>query len=111
MKYKGYIGKVEYDETAKIFHGEVIGLKDVITFQGTTVDELERAFKDSVDDYLAWCSELGQSPEKPFSGKFILRIDPALHEQATLAAKTKGMSLNEYVTIALSEQLSVSRAF
>ena len=55
MKYKGYIGSVEYDDTAKLFHGEVIGLKDVITFQGTTVKEIEKAFKDSVDDYISWC--------------------------------------------------------
>jgi hypothetical protein len=55
MKYKGYEGKTDYDDDAKIFHGEVIGLKDVITFQGTTAQELEKAFKDSIDDYLAWC--------------------------------------------------------
>jgi predicted HicB family RNase H-like nuclease len=58
MKYKGYIGHVEYDNEAKIFHGEVIGLKDVITFQGSSVKELEEAFKDSVEDYLAWSKTL-----------------------------------------------------
>lgn len=57
MKYKGYTGHVEYDDEAKIFHGEVLGIKDVVTFQGTTVDEIEQAFKDSVDDYLAFCKE------------------------------------------------------
>ncbi len=57
MKYKGYFGEVTYDDEARIFHGEVMGLKDVITFQGTTVQELEAAFKDSVDDYLAWCKQ------------------------------------------------------
>lgn len=57
MEYKGYLGKADYDYEAKIFHGEVIGLKDVITFQGRTVDELEQAFKDSINDYLAWCKE------------------------------------------------------
>jgi len=59
MKYKGYTGHVEYDDEAKIFHGEVLGIKDVVTFQGTTVDEIEQAFKDSVDDYLAFCAERG----------------------------------------------------
>lgn len=54
MKYKGYIGHFEYDDEAKLFHGEVLGLKDVITFQGCSVEELEEAFKESVDDYLAW---------------------------------------------------------
>ena len=63
MKYKKYFGHIEYDDKAKIFHGEVIGLKDVITFQGTTVDEIEKAFKDSIDDYLSWCKERGEKPE------------------------------------------------
>jgi predicted HicB family RNase H-like nuclease len=58
MKYKGYIGQVAYDDKAKIFHGEVIGLKDMITFQGTTVKEIEKAFRNSVDDYLEWCKDL-----------------------------------------------------
>ncbi|MGE3953869.1 MAG: type II toxin-antitoxin system HicB family antitoxin [Parachlamydiales bacterium] len=111
MEYKGYTGKAEYDDKARIFHGEVIGLKDVITFQGTSVDELERAFRESVDDYLDWCRELGQSPEKPYSGKFLLRVDPSLHQQAALEAHMKGMSLNEYVTIALAQQLSKNGHF
>lgn len=66
MKYKGYFGHVEYDDEAKIFHGEVIGLRDIITFQGKSVDELEQAFHDSVNDYLSWCKELGEKPEKTF---------------------------------------------
>lgn len=60
MRYKGYIGQIEFDSDAKIFHGEVIGIKDVITFQGTSVKDLEVAFRDSVDDYLAWCKERGE---------------------------------------------------
>ncbi len=68
MKYKGYCGDVVYDDDAELFHGEVIGLKDVITFQGTTVSEIEQAFKDSVDDYLMWCQERGEEP-----GKNVLR--------------------------------------
>jgi predicted HicB family RNase H-like nuclease len=64
MKYKGYIGHVEYDGEAKIFHGEVVGLRDSITFQGESVEELEQAFKDSIDDYLAWCKERGDKPEE-----------------------------------------------
>lgn len=63
MKYKGYFGDAWYDYEAKIFHGEVIGLKDVITFQGKTVNEIEQAFKDSVDDYLMWCKERGEKEQ------------------------------------------------
>lgn len=98
MKYKGYIGHVEYDDEAKIFHGEVVGLRDIITFQGTSVDELEQAFKDSVDDYLIWCKERGEKPEKTFSGTFNLRIPPELHAKIAYEAKIMGLSLNTYVT-------------
>ncbi len=98
MKYKGYIGHVEYDEKAKIFHGEVVGLRDIITFQGKTVEELEQAFNDSVNDYLALCKERGEKPEKTFSGTFNLRIPPELHAKLSLHAKAEGMSLNSYIT-------------
>ena len=102
MKYKGYIGHVEYDDEAKIFHGEVVGLRDIITFQGKSVDELDQAFKDSVDDYLTWCKERGEKPEKTFSGTFNLRIPPELHAKLVFQAKTIGLSLNSYVTEKLS---------
>lgn len=65
MQYKGYSGRFEYDDEAEIFHGEVIGLRDVITFQGITVEEIKQAFKESVDDYIDFCVQLGQTPEKP----------------------------------------------
>lgn len=103
MKYKGYFGHVQYDDEAKIFHGEVVGLRDIITFQGTSVDELEQAFKDSVEDYLAWCRERGEKPEKTFSGTFNLRISPELHAKLAFQAKTMGLSLNSYVSTKLRE--------
>ena len=105
MKYKGYIGHVEYDDENKIFHGEVVGLSDVITFQGRSVDELEQAFRDSVDDYLAWCKERGEKPEKTFSGTFNLRIPPELHAKLAFQAKNIGISLNSYVTEQLRKSL------
>lgn len=76
LKHKGYIGHVEFDEEAEIFHGEVINTRDVITFQGETVKQLKQAFIDSIEDYLGFCKERGEFPEKPFSGKFNVRIDP-----------------------------------
>ena len=97
MKYKGYIGHVEYDDEAKVFHGEVVGLRDVITFQGISVDELEQSFKDSIDDYLNWSKERKEKPEKTFSGTFNLRIPPELHAKIAFQAKTMGISLNSYV--------------
>lgn len=97
MKYKGFEGVVQYDDDAKIFHGEVINTRTVITFQGTTVDEIETAFRDSVDDYLEWCAERGKEPEKPFSGKFVLRIPPELHRRLNLKAKRNNASLNSFI--------------
>ena len=65
MEYKGYMGKVEFDEDAGVLHGEVLGIRDVVTFQGESVQEIERAFRESVDDYLAFCTERGEEPDKP----------------------------------------------
>ena len=97
MTYKGYSGVVQYDDEAKIFHGEVINTRTVITFQGTTVDEIESAFRDSVDDYLDWCRERDKDPEKPFSGKFVLRLSPELHRRLNIKAKTGNTSLNSFI--------------
>lgn len=97
MKYKGYTGIVTFDEDAKIFHGEVVGLNDIITFQGTSVAELEKAFIDSIDDYLAWCQERGEQPEKSFSGNLRLRIPAELHAHLALEAAHKGISLNQLI--------------
>jgi predicted HicB family RNase H-like nuclease len=106
MKYKGYTGHVEYDDEAKIFHGEVLGIKDVVTFQGTTVKEIEKAFKASVDDYLAFCKERGEEPDRPFSGNFNLRIPPDLHAKIFIAAKTHHESLNSYISRTLRQSVS-----
>lgn len=104
MEYKGYIGHVEFDDEAEIFHGEVINTRDVITFQGKTVGEIKEAFRDSVEDYLDYCAKLGQEPEKPFTGKFMLRIPPELHRKIYVAAKQSGESINAWI----KEQLTHS---
>jgi len=97
LNYKGYMGHVEFDDKNEFFHGEVINTKDVITFQSDTAHGLKKAFIDSVDDYLEFCKERNESPEKPFSGKFNLRISPELHREAYVAAKNSGVSLNAWV--------------
>lgn len=105
MEYKGYIARVEFDDTADIFHGEVINLRDVITFQGQSVEELREAFQESVDDYLDFCAERGESPEKPYSGKFTLRIEPELHKAVATRAQLTNKSLNAWVHDALASVL------
>jgi predicted HicB family RNase H-like nuclease len=105
MKYKGYIGVVNYDDEAEIFHGEVINTRDVITFQGTCVEEIKQALIDSVDDYLEFCKERGEKPDKPFSGKIMIRIPPEVHQQAYVKARESGISLNQWFEQAIEKQL------
>jgi predicted HicB family RNase H-like nuclease len=105
MEYKGYIGKVEIDEEVGILYGEVINVRDVITFEGTTVDEVQQAFRESVDDYLEFCAQRGESPEKPFSGKFVVRLPAELHRKAYIQAKLKDKSLNSWITEVLQSVL------
>lgn len=76
LRYKGYTGHGEFDDAAGLFHSEMIDLRDVVTFQGTSVEELEAAFRDSVDDYLEVCEARGEEPDKPFSGRLMLRLSP-----------------------------------
>jgi len=109
MEYKGYVGIVEYDGKAKIFHGEVVNTRDVITFQGKTVNEIEKAFQESIDDYISWCEQDGVSPEKPYSGKFNLRLSPELHREVAVTAKRLKLSINSFVEKALLDEINVHR--
>lgn len=97
MRYKGYIGRIEYDSEARLFHGEIIGLKDVITFQGRSAEELELAFQESIDDYLAWCRERGEKPEKGASGLVQVKMDADLHAYLAFEAARQEISLNELI--------------
>lgn len=106
IEYKGYIGKVEFDDEADLFHGEVVNLRDVVTFQGQSVQELRQAFQASVDDYLAFCAERNEEPEKPFSGTFTLRIPPELHRDLALRARLVNKSLNSWVTELLATNVA-----
>lgn len=103
LQYKGYLGQFQFDAQERIFHGRVINTRDVITFQGRSVDELEQALRDSVEDYLDFCRKLGQPPEKPFSGRFNVRLNPELHREVVLAARASGQSLNAWVAQQLAQ--------
>lgn len=105
MHYKGYEAAIEFDEEADLFHGEIINLRDTITFQGSSAKELKAAMAESVEDYLAFCAARGEEPEKPYSGQFIVRTDPVLHKEIALAARRAGMSLNKWVSMALEKAL------
>jgi len=103
LEYKGYKGDVELDEEAGVFHGEVLDTRDVITFQGTSVEELERAFRESVDDYLEFCKERGEEPDRPFSGRLMLRLPPELHRRAYVESRRSGKSINQWIVDRLEQ--------
>ena len=103
LEYKGYTGHVEFDAEAGLFHGEVLDTRDVITFQGTSVEDLHQAFRDSVDDYLDFCEERREEPEKPFSGRLMVRLSSDLHRKLYVEAKRGGKSLNKHISERLAQ--------
>jgi predicted HicB family RNase H-like nuclease len=97
MKYKGYIGRTEIDAEGGMIFGEVIGLRDVITFRGTTVPEAVASFRESVDLYLETCEEQGIEPDRPYSGTIYIRTRPDVHRALAQQAQARGKSLNDWV--------------
>ena len=97
MEYKGYDARVTFDDEAGILHGEVAGIRDVVTFQGQSVTELRGAFQESIDDYIRFCKERGKTPETPYSGEIPLKLSPELHRAAAKAAQAEGKTLNAWL--------------
>lgn len=98
MSHKGYSARIEFDERDNIFVGRILGIRTMISFHGETVAELRSSFEDAVDDYLSECKAEGVKPEKPASGKLLLRIPPEIHGKAMVAAQAAGISLNQWAT-------------
>lgn len=103
MNYEGYTARIEFDPEDRIFVGHLSGINDIVGFHGTTVDELEQSFMEAVDDYIAACEKIGQEPNRPASGKLMLRVPPEVHAAAMRAAKLSGMSLNKWAVQILAE--------
>lgn len=98
MQYKGYFAHIEFDDEANIFHGEVVNIRDVITFQGESVENLKNAFVDSIEDYLNFCAARGEQPEEPFSGRFTVRLSPDQHKKVVMAAAKAGKNIDAWVS-------------
>ena len=96
MNYKGYLARVEYDAEDEILVGHLAGINDIVGFHASSVDELKTAFREAVDDYLETCAKVGKAPEKPFSGKLMVRVRPEVHAKAALAAQITGKSLAQW---------------
>lgn len=105
MTYKEFAARVEYSEEDGCFVGHIAGIRDVIGFHGESVVELRVAFEEAVDDYLETCKKTGQQPNRPYSGQFRLRLDPALHARAAMAAESRGKSLNAWVSDVIEKSI------
>jgi len=101
IQYKGYTGVFEYDPDLDAFQGYVIGTRDQIVFEGGSPDELRASMKEAIDGYLAWCLEEGKEPDRPYSGKFNVRISQDLHRTLATSAAREGVSLNDWIIGAL----------
>lgn len=107
MEYKGYHAKIEYSDEDETFVGRVIGLADVIIFDGDSIVELTDSFHMALDEYLEFCKELGKEPDKEFKGSFNVRIEPELHKKAVIEAEKKDISLNQYVAEAIEQHINM----
>ncbi|MEZ4619676.1 MAG: type II toxin-antitoxin system HicB family antitoxin [Caldilineaceae bacterium] len=108
MTYQGYAARIEYSDEDGCFIGHIAGIRDVVGFHGESVDELRSAFTEAVDDYLETCERLGRTPQKPYSGKVMLRIDPALHARAAALAAAQGKSLNAWTQEQIQKAVSLA---
>ena len=96
-EYRGYRAVVSFDYEASVFHGEVVDTRDVIFFEGTSVEQLDKEFRFSIDDYLTACAQRGREPDRPFSGKVPLRLNPEVHRAAAALPRGEGKSLNAWL--------------
>lgn len=103
MTHKGYAARVEFDAEDHIFVGRVIGIRDVVSFHGETVSELENSFHEAVDNYLDACASLGQQPNKPYSGKLLIRVSAEIHAAVAASAEAAGKSLNQWAAEILNK--------
>ena len=102
MTYKEYAARIEYSDEDGCFIGHIAGIKDVIGFHAETVKDLRAAFEEAVDDYLATGAKLGRAPQKPYSGKLMLRVPPEVHARAAMMAQAHGVSINQWASDVLA---------
>ncbi len=103
MEYKGYTARIDYDGEDEIFIGRLLGLRAMVSFHADTVAKLKREMQFAVDEYVASCEKRGETPEKPMSGQFALRMPPEVHGRAAIFAEASGKSLNQLITELLEE--------
>lgn len=109
IEYKEYLASLQYDPTLETFHGTVVNTQDVISFYGSSVEDLKKEMKNSVEAYLDFCEEQGKAPEKPYSGTMTVRTDPELHRRVAIAAARRRQSMNQFVQEALEKAVAGRR--
>jgi predicted HicB family RNase H-like nuclease len=108
MSYKGYTAKIEYSAEDSCLVGHILGIQDIVGFHGDSVAEMRLAFEEAVDDYLDMCAKTDKKPQKPYSGKIMLRVSPELHARLASKAQTEGKSLNRMVTDTLNQVVGIN---
>ncbi len=103
MVYRGYAARIEYSDEDQAFVGHIAGINDIVGFHGETVAELRAAFEEAVDDYLETCEKLGRPPQKPYSGRLMLRVSPEIHAKIAVAARVSGKSINQWAIEAFTK--------
>jgi predicted HicB family RNase H-like nuclease len=106
LEHKDYIGTIAFSAEDKVFYGKIHAINDLVTFEGTSVEELEHAFIDAVEEYLETCKLIGKSPDKTYKGTFNVRVSQELHQKTALLASKVGINLNEVVKRALAYTVS-----
>lgn len=109
LKHKEYLGTVEYSTEDEVFYGKLFGINDLVTFEGGSVKEIKKAFKESVDDYIESCAELNKKAEKSFKGSFNVRVSSDLHKNAVFIAVQNNVSLNDFVKGAIQYAIKHKR--
>ena len=108
IEYKGYLGSVEFSEEDALFYGKILGIRALVSYEGSTARELIADFHSAVDDYLDLCVQSGTEPEKAYKGSFNVRISPELHKQAVVAAMARNVSLNSFVEASIAKAVHTS---
>ena len=110
MEYRGYSSKIEYSDEDEVFHGKIIDINGLVSFEGTTVEELKKEFRDAVDRHIEFCEKNNKEPKKQYKGNFNVRIEPNLHKEAIMLAKSLAMSLNQFVASAIKDKIEVTKS-
>ena len=109
LEYKGYYGSIEYSKENKCLYGKVLGMtKDLVSYEGNTVEELEDDFRNAIESYLEGCNELGIKPRKGYNGVLNIRIPSEIHSRIAMYAENHGTSINSFIRESIERRLETA---